>query len=332
LHSPSICREWEANSCFMAKRSRNMATRGPAIVEPVAGIDSHAAPIPACESSSRAFTLIELLVVVAIIGILAGLLLSALSLAKGQAQSAYCKNNLRQQGLAFQMYIDDTQFYPYYQTPGGVQWEITLEPYYPAPNAQSNSPSQSVMQNGPPSLAYQCPAYASMVTSPYYYPEGQWCDNWSYAYNIWGSTYRTADAPNLDYCLGPGVDAPWLWELITTRMENAPGSGNPYTSTNLPACRESYVMAPSQLFTLMDSRGTGTNPWTGLDWTAGIQDFPILAPQPQHGTVFNVLFGEGHVTETPLTTLFNPAIDAQNWNVDYQPHPNSWQTQSIWAP
>jgi general secretion pathway protein G len=54
----------------------------------------------------KAFTLIELLIVMAVIGILAGLLLSALSVSKHQAQDLQCLSNLKQITTAGLMYMD----------------------------------------------------------------------------------------------------------------------------------------------------------------------------------------------------------------------------------
>lgn len=64
---------------------------------------------PKLHSPDRAagFTLIELLVVVAIIAVLAGLLLPTLGRAKEGGRRSHCINNLRQIGLAIQMYRDD---------------------------------------------------------------------------------------------------------------------------------------------------------------------------------------------------------------------------------
>jgi len=78
----------------------------------------------------KGFTLIELLVVIAIIALLMGILMPALSKARKQGRDVYCLNNLRQLGVAVQMYTEEyDDFIPRALDNQQARWILVFTPF-----------------------------------------------------------------------------------------------------------------------------------------------------------------------------------------------------------
>ena len=152
-------------------------------------------------AARRGFTLIELLVVIAIIGILASMLLPALSTAKAKAHRAQCVSNLKQTSLAFSMYTadyDDT--FPAGASQGALgnqpedwiwwQYNPNTTAGTPRPIEQSaialfiGGMAPQVRTNGPSVL--RCPGDKSWNTRQNPFSANTPPYNFSYAFNSFG--------------------------------------------------------------------------------------------------------------------------------------------------
>jgi prepilin-type N-terminal cleavage/methylation domain-containing protein/prepilin-type processing-associated H-X9-DG protein len=252
-------------------------------------------------ASSGAFTLIELLVVIAIIAVLAALLLPALSRSKDQARSIVCRNHLHEMGIALRMYVNDNNVYPY----GNGPYLFEGDP------ATWHRVLQPYYPRPWTNSAYHCPVYNGIIS---------WDNNGiygSYSYNVFGAT----SSGDLALVLGLGVMV-----------------DNIYTSGAPPPRSEAQILAPSELFAIMDtqestpplppgSSATGYSwyggGWSGWDYAWCPQKYAPYFPI-QHDNALNVLFGDGHVMRVLHSDLNNPEITAHNWNIDNQPHPELW--------
>ena len=250
----------------------------------------------------RAFTLLELLVSIAIMGILAGLLLPALSKAKDKAKSIQCMNNLRQQSLALALYVMDHRVYPLIHRvitsdgPQGVStWVDMLEPY---------------TKNGRSNALYRCPAYRGPTTE----------DGWilSYGYNATGvSPYFSFEAATNSLGLGIG------WHIPDQSAPSVPVT-------------ESKIKKPADMIAIADARyicyGNTEGNWIGgaailmHSRTAGVDPSKVGQlldlNRARHSFCINTVFLDSHVERIKYETFYGRSIeDRRRWNNDNEPHP-----------
>lgn len=254
--------------------------------------------------------------VIAIIGVLASLLLPALTQAKRQALSAKCKSNLRQIGLAMRMYVEDYGYYPYVVKP--IEWHgewglIEISWWQPMIDARILTDRDR--------LALECPASLRGTgrisgTQNGENPEANTAVNlWT---NRWGSYGLNARGYNAPQGASLGLD----------------GSG--INSTGIGA-RESDVRVPAEMLAVGDAfRGKPNG--NVVPWDFSLERLDVHDPNAQtsydllpffnkmaertHNRRANVVFCDAHVETLTFKSLFFDTNDAslRRWNKDHEPH------------
>lgn len=244
-----------------------------------------------------AFTLVEILVVVGIIGILAALLLPALSCAKARAQRIQCAHNLNQLGIGLGVILENNHDYPALvaSTNGG----------YPEKRRRWFTWADVLERDG---FGIAKPESDWFRKGVWLCPSARW-NHGAASQNFYGYN-------------GAGI----LFPSNLTNGFGLQGIYNPGLHILTPLS-ESAVAVPSDMMAIGDSFYGGAEFSRGkLDEGTPAEDMLTYGNTlTRHQGKAEVVFCDGHVESPTLNSLFRDLSDAglARWNRDHLPHRDS---------